>query len=197
MPHPFRVAVLQPRTFEASDHVRAWEALLARIDQSIEGQALLVLPQAAIPGWALLSGEAVAALSLPPEDTWFSALAERSRRTGCAITAGVVRRDADGALRNELVLFGPDGRELAHAGERTTSAAWFARGRGPAIAGIEGVRIALIVGRDLTRRDLVRGLAGVHLLVAAAAPRDTGRIPGIEISVESDLLAARAALLGA
>ena len=196
MPHPLRVAALQPRTFEAGDHVRAWEALLARIDQSITGHALLVLPEAAIPGWALLSREAAAALSLPPEDTWFSALAERARRTGCAIAAGIVRRDADGALRNELMLFGPDGRELAHAGERAASA-WFARGSGPAIAEIDGVRIGLIVGRDLSRRDLVRGLAGVHLLIAAAAPRDAGRVPGAEASMESDLLAARAALLGA
>jgi len=171
--------------------------LLAQIDQSIEGHALLVLPEAAVPGWALLSREAVAALSLPPEDIWFSALAERSRRNSCAIAAGVVRRDADGALRNELVLFGPDGRELAHAGEHTTSVEWFTRGGGPAIAEIKGVRIALIVGRDLARRDLVHRLAGVRLLIAAATPRDTGRVLGNEISVESDLLAARAALLGA
>ncbi len=196
MPRPLRVAALQPRTFEARDHVRAWEALLARIDQSIAGHALLVLPEASIPGWALLSREAAAALDLPSEDTWFAALADRCRRTGCAIAAGVVRRDDDGALRNELILFGPDGRELAHAGERTASG-WFTRGRGPAVAEIEGVRIGLIVGRDLARRDLIRGLAGVHLLVAAAAPRDTGRLPTAEASVESDLLTARAALLGA
>ncbi len=196
MPRPLRVAALQPRTFEARDHVRAWEALLARIDQSIAGHALLVLPEAAIPGWALLSRDAAAALDLPSEDTWFAALAEHCRRTGCAIAAGVVRRDDDGALRNELILFGPDGRELAHAGERTASG-WFTRGRGPAVAEIEGVRIGLIVGRDLARRDLIRGLAGVHLLVAAAAPRDTSRLPSAEASVESDLLTARAALLGA
>lgn len=196
VPRPLRVAALQPRTFEAGDHARAWESLLARVDQSIEGHALLVLPEAAIPGWALLSRDAVAALALPPEDVWLSALAERSHRTRCAIAAGLVRRDADGALRNELVLFGPDGRELAHAGERTASG-WFSRGRGPAVAEIGGLRIGLIVGRDLARRDLTRGLAGVHLLIAAAAPRDAGRVPGAEASLESALLAARAALLGA
>lgn len=196
MPRPLRVAALQLRTFEARDHVRAWEALLASVDQSIAGHALLVLPEAAIPGWALLSREAATALDLPSENTWFAALAERSKRTGCAIALGAVRRDDDGALRNELVLFGPDGRELAHAGERTTSG-WFTRGRGPAVAEIEGVRIGLIVGRDLARRDLIRGLAGVHLLVAAAAPRDTNRVPTAEASTESDLITARAALLGA
>lgn len=196
MPRPLRVAALQPRTFEAGEHARAWEALLARVDQSIAGHALLVLPEAAIPGWALLSREAAAALSLPPEDVWCAALAERSRRTGCAIAAGMVRRDADGALRNGLMLFGPDGRALAQAGERSASG-WFARGGGPATAEIEGVRIGLIVGRDLARRDLVRGLAGVHLLIAAAAPRDGGRGPEAGASLESDLLAARAALLGA
>ena len=195
MPRLIRVAALQPRTFEADNHVRAWEALLARIDQSIAGHALLVLPEAAIPGWALLSREAAAGLSLPSEDTWFSAMSDRARKTGCAIAFGVVRRDPDGALRNELVFFGPDGRELAHAGERTASG-WFTRGSGPAIAEIEGVRIGLIVGRDLARRDLVRGLAGVHLLIAAAAPRDSNRVPGTDSSIESDLVAARAALLG-
>ncbi len=196
MARPIRVAALQPRTFEARDHVRAWDALLAHIDESIAGYALLVLPEAAIPGWALLSREKAAALALPDESEWFAALAERSKRTGCAIAAGVVRRDPDGGLRNELMLFGPDGSELAHAGERTASG-WFSRGRGPAIAEIEGVRIGLIVGRDLARRDLIRGLAEVHILIAAAAPRDAGRIPGMEESVESDLLAARVALLGA
>ena len=39
------------------------------------------------------------------------------------------------------------------------------------------MRISLIVGRDLAQRDLIRGLAGVHLLVAAATPRDTSRLP--------------------
>jgi len=104
VPRPIRVAALQPRTFEARDHLRACEALLTRIDQGITGHALLVLPEAAIPGWALLAREAVAALNMPGEEEWFSALAERSRRTGCAIAAGIVRRDADGALRNELLL---------------------------------------------------------------------------------------------
>ncbi len=196
MPRPIRVAALQPRTFEAREHLRAWEALLTRIDQAIAGHALLVLPEATVPGWALLSRDAVAALNLPGEEEWFSTLAERSRRTGCAIAAGIVRRDANGALRNELILFGPDGRELAHAGERTVSG-WFTRGGGPAVAEIEGVRIGLIVGRDLARRDLIRGLAGVHLLIAAAAPRDSSRVPGFDLSLESDLLSARAALLGA
>ena len=195
MPRPLRVAALQPRTFEAADHVRAWEALLARIDQSAAGHALLVLPEAAIPGWALLSREAAAALSLPPDGVWRAALAERARRAGCAIAAGVVAQAPDGALRNELVLFGPDGHELARAGEHAASG-WFTGGSGPATTEVEGMRIGLIVGRDLARRDLVRTLAGVHLLVAAAAPRDAGRAPA-EASLESDLLAARAALLGA
>lgn len=196
MPRPLRVAALQPRTFEPREHVRAWQALLTRIDESIAGHDLLVLPEAAIPGWALLSRDAAAALNLPADEVWFQALADRARRSGCAIAAGIVRRDSDGALRNELVLFGPDGTALAHAGERTASG-WFARGRGPAVAEIEGVRIGLIVGRDLARRDLIRGLSGVQLLIAAAAPRDTGRVPGFEASSESDLLTARVALLGA
>ncbi|TAJ19715.1 MAG: carbon-nitrogen hydrolase family protein [Dehalococcoidia bacterium] len=196
MPRPFRIAALQPRTFEPREHVRAWEALLARIDESIAGHHLLVLPEAAIPGWALLSRDAAAALNLPADEVWFQALADRARRSGCAIAAGIVRRDSDGALRNELVLFGRDGSTLAHAGERTASG-WFARGRGPAVADIEGVRVGLIVGHDLARRDLMRGLAGVQLLIAAAAPRDTGRVPTFEASAESDLLAARVALLGA
>lgn len=196
MPRPLRVAALQPRTFEATEHGRGWEALLARVDQSIGSHALLVLPEAAIPGWALLSREAAAALSLPSDDAWSNALAERARRAGCAIAAGVVRTDVDGALRNELVLFGPDGRELGRAAEREAFG-WFTPGVGPAIAEIEGVRIGLVVGRDLARRDLIRGLAGVHLLVAAAAPRQVGRGPGTDASIESDLLAARAALLGA
>lgn len=196
MPHPLRIAAIQPHTFEAADHARAWDALLARVDQSIEGHDLLVLPEAAIPGWALGSPDAVAALALPSEDIWFDALAGRARRTGCAIAVGVVRRDADGALRNTLMLFGPDGAELAHASEHTAFG-WFTRGSGPATATIEGVRVGLIVGHDLARRDLIRGLAGVHLLIAAAAPRDAARLPGCETSIESDLLSARAALLGA
>lgn len=196
MPRLLRVAALQPRTFEAADHARGWEALLARIDDAIPGHALLVAPEAAFPGWALVSREAAGALGLPVEETWASAVSERSRRTGCAIALGVVRRDPDGALRNELVLFGPDGRTLAHAGERS-AAGWFTRGRGPARAEIEGVRIGLVVGHDLARRDLMLGLAGVDLLIAAAAPRATGRHAAPEDSAEADLLAARAALLGA
>ncbi len=50
MSRPLHVAALQLRTFEAKDHVRAWEALLARIDESIAGHALLLLPEASIPG---------------------------------------------------------------------------------------------------------------------------------------------------
>lgn len=61
MPRLIRVAALPPRTFEADNHVRAWEALPARIDRSIAGHALLVFPEAAIPGWALLLREAAAA----------------------------------------------------------------------------------------------------------------------------------------
>lgn len=196
MLRPFRVAALQPRTFEPREHVRAWQALLARIDEAITGHDLLVLPEASIPGWALLSRDAAAALNLPADEVWFQALADRSRRSGCVIAAGIVRRDSDGALRNELVLFGRDGSTLAHAGERTASD-WFSRGRGPAVAEIEGIRIGLIVGHDLARRDLIRGLAGAQLLIAAAAPRNIGRVPTFEASLEADLLACRAALLGA
>ncbi|TAK77545.1 MAG: hypothetical protein EPO16_05205 [Dehalococcoidia bacterium] len=196
MPRPLRIAALQPRTFEAAEHARGWEALLARVDQAIGGHALLVLPEAAVPGWALLSREAAAALSLPSESAWTGPLAERARRAGCAIAAGIVSTDADGALRNELVLFGPDGREVARAGERDAFG-WFTPGRGPVVAEIEGVRIGLVVGRDLARRGLIRDLAGAQLLIAAAAPRGAGRGLANDASVESDLLESRAALLGA
>src|SRR2546423_7748279 len=105
---PMRVAVAQldPKLAEKE---RNLDACLASLDEAVAaGAELLVLPEAAIPGYMFESAEEALpyAEEIPGPST--EALEDACRRLDAYVCCGLIERSGD-RLHNSAVLVGPDG----------------------------------------------------------------------------------------
>ncbi len=178
-----RVAILQAPAPDFGRAESAWADLLARIDDAAQDEPdLIVLPEASYPAWFL--GAAAGTAPVLPDSQVLGELAERARRHGVHIAAGLVL-GRPGAPQNAAVLLSPDGVELARATE-ARPAPWFTAGRGPAAAMIAGAPVALFAGADHLDPRWVEAIAdaGTQLCIATGAargwtsPEHTGHTPG-------------------
>ena len=165
-----RIAVLQAPAPDFGRAESAWAELLARIDDAAQDEPdLVVLPEASYPAWFL--GTAAGAAPVLPDSQVLGELAERARRHGIHLAAGLVL-GRPGAPLNAAVLLSPDGVELARASE-ARPAPWFTAGRGPAAATIAGASVALFAGADHLDPRWVEAIAdaGTQLCIATGAAR--------------------------
>jgi len=165
-----RVAVLQASAPDFGRAESAWADLLARIDDAAQDEPdLIVLPEASYPAWFL--GTAAGTTPVLPDSQVVGELAERARRHGVHIAAGLVLGRPGGA-QNVAVLLSPEGVELARASE-ARPAPWFTPGRGPAAASIAGASVALFAGADHLDPRWVEAIADARtqLCIATGAAR--------------------------
>src|SRR5262249_42152466 len=114
---PLTVALLQLRAFDLAQHREAWADLLARIREAAgldPPPHPILLPEARYPADFPPSPATDHAAGVLPDDEVLGTLAERARRHGTSIAAGLVLHSdasssAAGRLDNASVLYGPDG----------------------------------------------------------------------------------------
>lgn len=134
--------------------------------------ALVVLPEMFATGFSLDLSKTCAGPALEAGD-FLRALAKRH---GVAVLAGVVHRNAAGAVHNEAVAFGPGGELLArYAKQRPFSGAGedavHTRGTQPVLFEWDGTKVAPLVCFDLRFPELFREAvrAGAEMFVVIAA----------------------------
>ena len=198
-----RVALLQLRAFDLAEHEAAWDELLRRIDEAAEaGPDLVVLPEASYPAYYLGSRAAYDDAAILPDEEVETALAERARRHGVAIAAGLVQRHSDGGLRNAAVLFAPSGI-VGQAAKRFLwhfDRSWFTPGEASPVLEVGPARCGLFVCADGRVPEITRSLAvaGAELLIDCTAWVSSGRDPAALSNPQVDyMLAARAIENGA
>ena len=187
MSRPLKVALLQLRAFDLAQHEAAWEEMLRRIDAAAAGEPeLMVLPEASYPAYFLHSRETYEQAGVIPDAEVEAALAERARRHGCYIAAGLVVRESpasgapadapngEGALQNACLLFAADGSVsgryaksfLWHFDRR-----WFTPGRDYPVFDVAGARSGLMICADGRVPEIARSLAvaGARLIIDSTA----------------------------
>ncbi len=143
------------------------------------GARLVVLPEMCTTGFTMDPAAQAEPLTGPS----VAALAELARAHRVHLLAGVATREAGPGgerFHNSALLFGPGGalaaeyrkqRLFAHAGETGV----YSAGEGPAVVGVEGVRLALFICFDLRFPELFRAVApevdGVLLIASWPAAR--------------------------
>jgi predicted amidohydrolase len=180
---PFTVALLQLRAFNLSQHREAWDDLLRHIDEAgalDPHPDLIVLPEASYPAYFLHSRAAYDAAGVLPDTEVLDALAERARRHGSAIAAGLVLHGGDGRLENAAVLFSSDGvvtGRIAKSFLWHFDSEWFTPGVRHPVFDVAGARAGLLVCADARLPEIPRTLAvgGAELIVDCTAWVSSGR----------------------
>lgn len=181
---PLRLALCQGR----SPAGRADRAL-ARIGQVLTqardgGARMAVMPELFLPGY---NSPRVPDLAQPADGPWAGALAAMCRKASCGLTVGFAERDGD-RLYNAALVFGPDGKRLAHYrkiqlfGPRERRL--FAPGDRYATFAFAGRKAAVLICYDVEFHEHVRALArgGVQLILAPTANMEPfGYIPATTI----------------
>jgi predicted amidohydrolase len=191
-----RVVILQTPAPDFMEQDASWAEWLRRLDDAVRDEPdLLVLPEASYPAWFL----AAAAATTPsiPDATLIAALADRAVRHRVYIAAGLVLGRPH-TPENAAVLISPDGIEVARASE-ISPAPWFRAGRGPSLATVAGLPVALVAGADLQDPRGAQAIAdgGVSLVISTGAPRGAMRGGQPRGDAASFVVPARAAETGA
>lgn len=138
------------------------------------GARLLVTPELSLTGYAL--GDRVAGLAEPADGPSARAVGGIAATHGVAVVYGYPERGADGAVHNSAQLVAPDGSRLANYRKTHLygpyETARFAPGAElPVQAGLEGVRVGLLICYDVEFPEAVRAhaLAGTELLLVPTA----------------------------
>ena len=210
-----RVALLQLPAFDLVDHELAWEELLRRIDEAGErAPDLVVTPEASYPAYFLHSRQRYDATDLLADDEVLATLSERAARYRCHLAIGLVlsagRRGQSDALENVVVVFGPDGTELARYAKRFLwhfDRQWFTPGDDPPLVELQlsessdrGLPAGLMICADGRLPELAReaGAAQARLLIEPTAWVSSGRDASALSNPQADyLLPARAIEQGA
>jgi len=157
----------------------AWEdkgANFAKVDAmaasaGVEGGSLVVLPEMFATGFSM-NVAAVAEGEAAPGERFLAELAERH---GASVLGGVVTVGPDGRGRNEAVLFGADGAELAryakmHPFSYAGEADHYGSGDRPIVVEVGGAKLSPFVCYDLRFPEVFRSAVagGAELLVVIA-----------------------------
>jgi predicted amidohydrolase len=157
----------------------AWEdkaANFAKVRSLLDGAdvpagGLVVLPEMFSTGFSMNIPLIAEGEGRPAE----AFLRETARAFGAAVLGGVVTPAPDGRGRNEAVLFGPDGRELAryrkmHPFSYAGESDHYEAGDRPVVAEWAGARLAPFVCYDLRFPEVFRSAAarGAEVLVVIA-----------------------------
>ena len=191
---PLKVALLQLRAFEFADHEAAWDEMLGRIDEAAATEPdLMVLPEASYPAYFLHSRETYDRAGVRPDAEVEGALAERARRHGCYIAAGVVRQDEGGSLENAALLLGPDGVTVGRYAKSFLwhfDHGWFTAGSSFPVYELAGARAGMLICADGRVPEIARSLAvaGARLIIDCTAWVSTGRDRGALSSPHAEYL---------
>lgn len=169
---PLRIACVQYTARNGDSAANL--ALIARLtaDVAAAGAKLLVLPELAVSGY--VRPELVPGLAEPIPGPASEALAALACQHHLALAAGLAEREADGRLRNTMLLLDADGRERlryrkVHLWD--TEKAWATPGDAFPVAQLGDLNVGAWICYDSRFPEAARTLAqaGAQLALSAAA----------------------------
>lgn len=173
--------------------------MLTRLDEAGQQEPdLIVTPEASYPAYFLHSREAYEAAQVYDDASVEAQIAERAKRYGCTIAAGLVQRVSPEALSNASVLFGPDGEIIGRYAKSFLwhfDNAWFVPGdRFPVFEvtshADDRAAVGLYICADGRLPEIPRALAlgGAQLLAVSTAWVSSGRERAVLTSPQVEYL---------
>ena len=159
----FTVACCQVRAFDLEDAEENLAGLLRALDEAgAAGADLAVLPECAWPAYHLRDAAPYARPGVRPFDEVAALFAEKARRHGYWLAAGMAVPHADGALTNSAVVFTPDG-EVAGRYDKSFlwhfDNDWFRRGDAFPVFDAGFARFGALICADGRQPEVARSLA--------------------------------------
>lgn len=184
------VACIQTLAHDRAAFETTWPRILARVDEAGErGAALIVLPEATVPGY-VLGTEAVSPETI---ERAIADLAKRAKTFGATIVCGIAKV-VEGTTYNAAVVIGPDGRELGFAAKQFLwhfDRRWFSPGETLDPIDTPLGKLGLLVCADGRIPTIAATLCerGAEILVMPTAWVTSGRDPEHLENIQADLMA--------
>ena len=196
---PFRVALCQVRAFDIEDAEENLQNILRALDEAgTAGAQLVGLPECAYPAYYLKDANPYARPGVRSFDEVATLFAEKARRYGYWLAAGIAVPHASGRVTNSGLIFGPDG---ARKGQYDKSFLWhfdnywFERGTEFPVWDAGFCRFGVLICADGRQPEVARSLAvnGAEVIMDLTAWVSWGReVPQLTTTQCEYLMPARA-----
>lgn len=178
---PFRIALCQVRAFDIEEAEPNLQNLLRALDEAAAAGAQLVgLPECAYPAYYLKDTNPYGREGVRPFDEVCALFAERARRYGYWLAAGMAAPHASGRVTNSAVVFGPDGDRHGQYDKSFLwhfDSNWFERGTRFPVWDAGFARFGVLICADGRQPEVARSLAvnGAEVIVDLTAWVSWGR----------------------
>lgn len=196
---PFRVALCQVRAFNIEDAEANLQNLLRALDEAGEAGAQLVgLPECAYPAYYLRDADPYGRPGVRPFEEVAGLFAEKARRYGYWLAAGMAVPHASGKVTNSGVVSGPDGTRHGQYDKSFLwhfDNTWFERGTQFPVWDTGFCRFGVLVCADGRQPEVARSLAvnGAEVILDLTAWVSWGReVPELTTTQCEYLMPARA-----
>lgn len=160
---PFRVGLCQVPAYPLEEAEGNWSAILAALDEAgRQGAQLVGLPECSYPAYYVRDARPYDRPGVRPFAEVRAALAERCRRWGYWLAAGLAVPHEDGSLTNSGLVFDPQGEVRGRYDKSFLwhfDARWFARGASFPVWDTGFVRFGILICADARQPEVARALA--------------------------------------
>jgi predicted amidohydrolase len=178
---PFTVALCQVRAFGVDDAEENLVNILSALDRAGEsGAQLVALPECSYPAYYLGDANVYERSGVRPYEEVARLFADKARRYGYWLAAGLAVPHPSGKLTNSGVVFGPDGELKGQYDKQFLwhfDNTWFERGRNFPVWDTGFCRFGILICADSRQPEIARSLYanGADLIVDLTAWVSTGR----------------------
>ena len=186
----FTVACCQLRAFDIEDAEANLQNVLRALDEAgAAGAGLVLLPECSYPAYYLKDRQPYARPGVRPYPEVTALLAEKARKHGYWLAAGLAVPSASGGLTNSGVVFGPDG-EIRGQYDKSFlwhfDTQWFERGDQFPVFDMGFCRAGILICADGRLPEVARSLAlnGAEVILDltawVASGRETAKLSNIQ-----------------
>ena len=178
---PFRIALCQVRAYDIEEAEPNLQNLLRALDEAGEAGAQLVgLPECAYPAYYLKDADPYARPGVRPYEEVCELFAQKARKYGYWLAAGMAVPHASGRVTNSAVAFGPDGQRRGQYDKSFLwhfDNNWFERGTQFPVWDTGFARFGVLICADGRQPEVARSLAvnGAEVIVDLTAWVSWGR----------------------
>lgn len=178
---PFRIALCQVRAYDLEHAEENLAGILAALDEAgARGAQLVGLPECSYPAYYVRDADPYARPGVRPFEEVCGLFAEKAKRYGYWLAAGMATPTADGRLTNSAIVFGPDGTRRGNYDKSFLwhfDTYWFERGREWPVWETEFCTFGALICADARQPEIARSLKvhGAELILDLTAWVSWGR----------------------
>ncbi len=190
----FRIACCQVRARDIEDAEVNLETLLGLLDQAGEsGAQLVLLPESSYPAYYLKDNRPYDRPGVRPFKEITQLFAEKARRYGYWLAAGIAAPTTSGGVTNSGLVFGPDG-EIRGQYDKSFlwhfDTRWFARGDSYPVFDMGFCRAGILICADGRLPEISRMLTlnGAEIILDLTAWVSSGRDPAALNNIQCEYM---------